>query len=170
MAIAKKPVRRPGKPAVKKHVEIEVEHVEQEEAAAEVPQEEPKKVAPLKERMKRVPIGTRKNLVTAEEDDFNYRYRWVRDKDARLQSFLDAGYDFVSQGQSGEGGLVPANMDTRTSAPSKDSSDRLYKMRIPKEFYEEDQSEKQKRIDAIENDLKPSAERDGLSGKLEVSR
>lgn len=169
----RKPVRKPvRKPAIKKPVETEVRLVEEEQTeVVEVQeQEEPRKPAPLKERMKRVPIGTRRNLTTAEDLDPNYEHRWVRDKDARLQTFLDAGYEFVDAGTSGEGGIRPSNTDSRTTAPSKDSADKLYLMRIPKDYFEEDQRAKQERIDAIENDLKPSAEREGLSGKLEVSR
>jgi len=121
----------------------------------------------------RVPIGQRRPLnIDRSSLDANFEYRNVRGNPANLQRYIDAGYDFVTEDmQVGDSGIMRGSQtDSRVSVPSGDSNDRLFLMRIPKEFYDDDQLLKQKAIDKKEEALKPSAEQQGLTGKIDISR
>ena len=108
-------------------------------------------------RPKRTPLGAR-NRLTFDKQDPNFVYRVINDQDDRLQKAQEAGYEFVvSDEQLGdkrvaEGGSV----DSRVSKPVGNGV-RGFLMRIPREYYEEDQSAKAERIDATEASMKPNA-------------
>lgn len=169
MAVTTRRTQKRKTMAPKKAVKevVEVQEVEAGEAAPI--EEAPQKIvaAPLKERKKLIPVGIRKNL-PGDGLDPNYVYRDVRDRDHRLQMFLDAGYEFVD-------GQGSASIDSRRAFYSKDNNEKLVRMRIPKDLYEEYQAMKQERVNALETDLKSSAEK-GMEGqglpdnKLEIQR
>ena len=107
------------------------------------------------QRPQRTPLGQRNRLSFGNQDP-NFVYRVINDQDDRLQQAQEAGYEFVTgDAQLGdkrvaEGGKV----DSRVSKPVGNGV-RGFLMRIPKEFYEEDQAAKMKKIDEIEKALKP---------------
>ena len=107
-------------------------------------------------RPKRTPLGARNRLTFGEQDP-NYVYRVINDQDDRLKAAQEAGYEFVSgDGELGdkrvaEGGKI----DSRISKPVGNGV-RGFLMRIPREFYEEDQKAKAERIDATERAMKPN--------------
>lgn len=122
----------------------------------------------------RVPVGMRDPLKTGGLDP-NYQYRHVRGNPDRLQMFLDGGYEFVEDEQAiADAGIIKASkMGSRISSPSGDSSDRLFLMRIQRELYEQDQKLKQQKVDALEDNLKPDAEKAGLGvegSKIDITR
>ena len=107
-------------------------------------------------RPKRTPLGQRNRLSFGKQDP-NYVYRVINDQDERLLQAQEAGYEFVTGNEAlgdkraAEGGKI----DSRVSKPVGNNT-RGYLMRIPKEFYEEDQNAKLGKIEEIEKALKPA--------------
>lgn len=106
-------------------------------------------------RPKRTPLGQRNRLSFGSQDP-NFVYRVINDQDERLKQAQEAGYEFVvSDEQLGdkraaEGGKI----DSRVSKPVGNGV-RGFLMRIPKEYYTEDQDAKMSKIDEMEKSLKP---------------
>jgi len=97
-------------------------------------------------RKERIPFGKQQQRFrTPEKDGFVYRVfndNWRKDPE-RIKNALAAGYEFINGEQSG-----------KTAGTNEDGS--VIKgilMRIPKEFYEEDQAAKQKEIDKVDQQI-----------------
>ena len=107
-------------------------------------------------RPKRTPLGQRNRLSFGAQDP-NYVYRVINDQDERLMQAQEAGYEFVTGDQplgdkrAAEGGKI----DSRVSKPVGNGV-RGFLMRIPKEYYEEDQNAKLSKIEDLEKALKPN--------------
>jgi hypothetical protein len=105
-------------------------------------------------RPKRTPLGQRNRLSFGKQDP-NYVYRVINDQDERLLQAQEAGYEFVTGNEqlgdkrAAEGGKI----DSRISKPGGNGV-RGFLMRIPKEFYEEDQNAKIGKIEEVEKALK----------------
>lgn len=98
-------------------------------------------------RRTRVPLGTKRTRLYAKERP-GYVRRWVNDEAGRLSRAVDGGYEFVTDPnmRSDESGKVCTQAGTdSTGAPMK-----VYLMEIRREWYEEDQAEKQARVDEID--------------------
>ena len=108
-------------------------------------------------RPKRTPLGARNRLTFGEQDP-NFVYRVINDQDERLKQAQEAGYEFVISDQQlgdkrvAEGGKV----DSRVSKPVGNGV-RGFLMRIPREYYNEDQQAKADRIDESEKAMKPNS-------------
>lgn len=109
-------------------------------------------------RVKRTPVGGR-NILTVSGKDPNFVYRIVNDEDDRITRFKDGGYELVPDETVKVG-------DNRANAASSMSSmkqlsvgggKKAYLMRIRKDWYDEDQKEKQKRVDDQEATTKKKA-------------
>ena len=132
-------------------------------------QERPTRDIPVERttRPERTPLGQR-NRLTFKGQDPAYHYRWLNDKDDRLQMALEGGYDFVygDANLAGDSRLESTPLDGRISKPAGNGV-QTYLMRIPKEFYEADQKAKMQRIDASEATMKPDQSKgqygDGLT-------
>lgn len=107
---------------------------------------EPSKTTTPQNRPKRTPLGQRARLAFKDQDP-NFMYRIINDKDDRLAEAQEAGYEFVTgdaklgDPRAAEGGAV----DSRISKPVGNGV-RGFLMRIPKKFYDEDQAEKMKEV------------------------
>jgi len=120
---------------------------------------------------KRTPIGGSRNVLTvAGGDTENYEYRIVNDTGDRVSMFQSHGYEIVSDDNITVG-------DRRIANPTKEGSPvrvsvgggmQAYLMRQKKEFYQEDQSTKQKTVDNTEGAIKAQAKKSADYGKLEV--
>ena len=111
-----------------------------------------------KNRPERVPLGARNRLTVRPGDkDPNFVYRWINDKDSRLADAQQAGYDFVTDDiKVGDPRAAEASqMDSRVSKPAGGGLT-TYLMRIPQEYYEEDQRAKAHQVDELEKSLKPN--------------
>ncbi len=103
----------------------------------------------------RVPVSSsRAPLIVRGFDHENFMGRWVLDLDDRLAIFLAGGWEFVHKTgivSAGEATIDSSKQgqDTRVSKPAGRGLT-LYLMRIPKEFYKEDQLAKQREIDRTE--------------------
>ena len=108
-------------------------------------------------RPKRTPLGARNRLTFGKQDP-NFVYRVINDQDDRLQRAQEAGYSFVvSDEQLGDKRAAEAGgVDSRVSKPVGNGV-RGFLMRIPREYYEEDQTTKAERINDVEASMKPNA-------------
>ena len=121
-------------------------------------------------RVQRTPVGGPRDILTVLDKDPNFSYRWVIDSPGRIQRFLDGGYEVV-QGNPEVGQNTVDRGSKLGSAVTKagGSGQTLLLMRIPKEWYDEDQVAKQKNIDELEASMKAEARKDRY-GELSVSR
>lgn len=109
-------------------------------------------------RPTREPVGLRNRLQVYNKDP-NYQYRWVVDYDGtgdRVEQFKQAGYEVVPKGMHRVG-------DARVSIPAPEGSSEVLAvgggqkavlMRQKREWYDEDQQAKAKRVDDSELALK----------------
>ena len=117
-------------------------------------------------RKRRTPL-MRKNVLNYEDKDPNFVYRFVNDRPGRVQEFLDMGYEHVDHGKVGDSRVDKRSADGSRTQVHVGQGDQGFLMRIPKEFYEEDQKVKQDYVDATEAATKKEA-LDGTYGKLDV--
>lgn len=106
---------------------------------------------------KRIPLSQKGNRLTFKGlDTEKYEYRFVNDKDNRLQLAQDGGYEFVESDQTpGDKGVGrPTKIGKKTSTPVGGGMT-AYLMRIDKELYKEDQNNKEKNIAEKEKQMKP---------------
>lgn len=124
-------------------------------------------------RAKRTPINGR-NILTVEGKDPNYVYRIVNDDGDRIQMFKDAGYELVesSSVRVGDRRVDVASSEGSKAQVSVGGGKKAFVMRIPKEWYEDDQKAKQAEVDRLEQSIKQDAlsKNDLKSGKLEITR
>lgn len=121
-------------------------------------------------RVTRTPVGQR-NILTVKGKDPNYEYRIVNDVEDRIAQFQEAGYELVPDDAVDVG---DKRVSQGTSVGSKKvfsvgQGTKAYVMRIKKEWYEEDQRAKQRRVDAQESSIREKA-LDGTYGKLDITR
>lgn len=126
------------------------------------------------ERPKRTRINGR-NILTVSGKEPGYVYRIVNDVGDRVEMFKQAGYELVESEavQVGERRVNAASALGSKAQVSVDSTGtKAFVMRIPKEWYDEDQRAKQSDVDELERTIK----RDALSknelrdGKFEITR
>lgn len=116
-------------------------------------------------RVKRTPIGT-KNRLTVRDKDPNYVYRIVNADPDRLHAFKEAGYEAVNAGSLSDNRVdVPSGMG---SVPefAVGQGTKAVVMRIKREWYEEDQAQKQADIDALEATTKQEARQKADYGSI----
>lgn len=121
-------------------------------------------------RPQRTPVGQR-NILTVKGKDPNYHYRIVNDIDDRIAQYKEAGYEIVLDNAVSVG-------DKRVNAASAVGSGKqlsvgqgtkAYVMRIPKDWYNEDQTTKLAQVAAVEQATREKA-LDGTYGELKLSR
>ena len=112
-------------------------------------------LAALKPRRK--PLG-RKDILTVHgiEPDPNFVRRWINDVDDRLPRALEAGYVFVDRhGQLvGDESIDEARREGTLMSKIVGPNLTAFLMKIPKEWYDEDQARKQNEIDLQEAEMK----------------
>lgn len=135
--------------------------------AAQVPERSPVTEPVVKKR--RTPVGQR-NVLTVSGKDPDYVYRVVNDESDRISQFLDGGYeicnaDEVRVGDRRVGNATPEGSQAQVSVGG---GRKAIVMKIRKEFYQEDQAAKHKRVDDIERALRNP---DGADyGKLVIDK
>jgi len=124
-------------------------------------------------KKKRVPLsGAERNVLTVQRKEPGFVYRFVNNREDRIQRFLDAGYEPVTKQSAGQIGDTRVDSSDGTSSIVEKGVGMGVKailMRIPEEFYKDDQQSKQQRVDELEASMKREAEKDRL-GRLEISR
>ena len=121
-----------------------------------------------KTRVKRIPVGSRNRLeIIGKSPD--YVYRIVNDVDDRIERFKAAGYEVVPLSESrmasqrvGQGSPTGSFAEMPVGGGIKGVL-----MKIPKEWYEEDQRSKAAQVDETERSIKPKI--DGTYGDIKIS-
>lgn len=121
-------------------------------------------------RVRRTPIG-RRNILTISGKEPGYVYRVVNDKGDRVQSFLEAGYELVSDKdvRVGESRVERPSAPGSNAEVSVGGGQKAFVMRIREDWFAEDQAKKQEYVNATEEATKQKA-LDGTYGKLDISR
>lgn len=101
-------------------------------------------------RETRTPVSGPRELLTVRNKDENYVYRWVKDLPGRIQRFLDAGYEVVMDKPEVGQSTVDKGSRLGSATTRNDGANVLVLMRIPREWYNEDQDAKQREVDATE--------------------
>jgi len=129
-------------------------------------------VAKFAPKPPRVPVGLRNPMAIREDLDPRFNYRNVRGTRGRVEKFLAGGYELVEGDfKIGDPNIAKASgMGSAVSIPSGDNEDRVYLMRIPKEFYDEDQAAKAAKIDEVEKQIKQRPKDEGLTGEIKLNR
>lgn len=106
---------------------------------------------PVTKRTRRTSAAGARNILTVNDKDPNFFYRWVRNDEGRIQWFKDRGYDVVTQDlevgdKTVDSGSKLGSAVTRHGG----GSTTLVLMRIPREWFDEDQAAKEAEIAAVE--------------------
>lgn len=122
-------------------------------------------------RVVRKPLSARGPLNITGEKDPNFHYRFVNDIGSRVYNYQQAGYEIVTDGDLTVG-------DSRVSDASDLGSPRRVVgdqgttsvlMRIPKEYFDEDQAKKNAALDEQDQAMKQQATKDLDYGKIQIS-
>ena len=118
-------------------------------------------------RTRRTPVTARSRLSFNGLDTSNFHYRLVNDKDDRVATLQEHGYEVVDfrehkaqRAARVEGGSVDQTIPVG-------QGDRAVLMRQKLEWYREDQGTKMGMLKATEEGLQPSHENE-LTGKLKI--
>lgn len=119
---------------------------------------------------KRVPITGKQPLAVRGKEP-GYMYRVVNDVDDRILEMQDAGYEVVRGGDAtvGDKRVDRATEPGTVKQFSVGGGTKAVLMRIPEEWYHEDQEAKMSRLKSLEDSTKKDA-LNGNYGKLDVSR
>jgi hypothetical protein len=124
-------------------------------------------------RPKRTPIGTKQRL-SIKNKDANYEYRIVNDVRDRVEIFRENGWEPVRANdvKIGDSRLEnPSALGTTARIPVGlvgENTGHGVVMRIPKDWYTEDQQAKQAEIDKLEATLKSDAQKQ--DGRIDIGR
>lgn len=97
-------------------------------------------------RRRRVPLGTAQLKLEYPSRE-GYVRRWFNDRGNRIHAAQAAGYEFVEENSDGRRMRVSRRVGTHEDGAPMNA----YLMEIRQEFYDEDQAEKQKVNDAIDD-------------------
>lgn len=126
-----------------------------------------------RERTKRTPVNGR-NVLTVEGKEPGYTYRIVNDVGDRINTFKEAGYELVDSKsvKVGDRRLNVASPEGSMAQVSVGGGQKAFVMRIPTDWYQEDQRAKQVHVDQLEQSMKQDAlsKNDLRTGKLELTR
>lgn len=120
----------------------------------------------------RIPVGKQnRDLLTIKQEDKDpdFEYRIVKDKPGRIDRFLRGGYEIVQQAGL-QVGDDTANKVSAEGSPAQidlGRGEKGYLMRIPKEWYEEDQQAKEQELKSREETM-VDTRADGRYGKVEI--
>jgi hypothetical protein len=113
-------------------------------------------------RVRRTPLNS-KGRLTIRDQDPNYKYRFANITDAagnpisRVEDLLERGYEVVPSTKVGDTRAdIPSSLGSATDV-SVGGGARAVLLRIPNEYYEEDQAFKQAQIDELEATMKSDA-------------
>ena len=110
----------------------------------------------------------RRDILTVEGKDSDYVYRIVNDTPGRVAEMKERGYELATGEES-----FSSSLDDSTSAGSVKSKHvgggtNAVLMRIPKDWYDEDQKMKMDHVDKLEQKTKSNDIKGGY-GKVEIS-
>jgi hypothetical protein len=111
-----------------------------------------------------------RNTLTFDNRDQNYVYRVFNDTDGRIEHFQEVGYEVVHENaQLGDSTAdSAASVGSAVSKPVGNGVTGVL-MRIKREWYDEDQARKQKRVDDSEETLRQAPKADGRYGSVKIT-
>ena len=121
---------------------------------------------------KRSGLGGREVLsVDGINDQDQFHYHWVNDVGDRLYQRFKEGYDFVEKGGVSAGDITVESARGTDSLLKKGVGMGItaYLMKIPKDLYEEYQSEKRQKVAESVEEIKGSGKQSGVYGDVKVS-
>jgi len=120
-------------------------------------------------RKRRNSISTR-NILTVSNKDPNYHYRVVNDSGDRIQELLDRDYELVDSKtvRVGDKTINGISSEGSKSQVSVGQGQKAFVMRIRKDWFIEDQQEKQAEVKKLEDATK-TPNISGAYGKLEIT-
>jgi hypothetical protein len=129
-------------------------------------------VAIKKERVRRTPINGQRSVLGVKGKDPAYEYRIVNDVNERIEEFIERGYDVVTDGDVtvGDKRVGKASASGSPVQISVGQGTQAYLMRIKKDWFVEDQKEKEKHLRKIESDLTAETKKDGNYGSIDLKR
>ena len=131
-----------------------------------------KKSADAKSRV-RHPIGAKRDVLTVQNPDENYVYRVVNDNPGRIDRFKEAGYELVENATLGTSHADGSQADAGVVSKDVGKGVTAYVMRQRRDWYDEDQAAKQRRIDEAEDGMRkkkvnPNESTDGTYGEVKI--
>jgi hypothetical protein len=124
----------------------------------------------------RTPITGDRSILEVHGKRAGFQYRWVRDTSEtghEIVRYLSAGYEFVNRNK--EGIVIGDNSVYQSKAvgsiirvPAGRDDDYLYLMKIPQEWYDEDQEAKQREVDRREEAI-VNPEIEGKYGSIKIT-
>ena len=122
-------------------------------------------------RPARVPVSeaNKDKLFVVGLDNKNYMYRWVNDTEDRLATFIAGYWEFVDQNGNPVGNSGSEQSAGTSSKYTKGVGRGVnaYLMRIPMEFWLEDQNEKERKLKETEAASVAAAKRIADYGRLD---
>lgn len=125
-----------------------------------------------KRTRKRVPISGARNILTVQGKEPGFEYRIVNDDGDRISTMEERGYEVVTDTSIKVGDRRIAN-PTQQGSPVRVSVGGGVQgvlMRIPKEWYEEDQAAKAAQVNELEATTKKEAQANSDYGKIKISK
>lgn len=125
-----------------------------------------------KQKPKRVPMG-RRNVLTVSglKDTDEFHYHWFNDAGDRLHKCREAGYEFVLKSglSAGDSTIETARGTDSIMKKGVGGGYTAYLMKIPLEFYKQDQRAKQVEVDAIEAEMKKARRVENSYGSIKIT-
>ena len=117
---------------------------------------------PQTKKRERVPVGGPRNILTVANQDPNYVYRFVNSSiPGRVERFKLGGYEVVTDDMKVGDTTVDSGSQLGSAVTRSGGGNVvLVLMRIPREWYDEDQAAKQAEIDATEQAMLEDAKKD----------
>lgn len=110
---------------------------------------------PSKTRNKRIPFGIPRSKLSIDKPIEGYHLHWVNDEGGRLVQAQQGDYTFVAPDEVGFVEDIEEGRVSRLVGTQEDGSPMYaYLMKIPQEYYEEDQAHLQSQLDEIDNRIK----------------
>lgn len=117
-------------------------------------QNEAKKTAETREAI-RVPIGANRDITNVTDTPDGYIDYWVNDDDGRVgETFKRAGYEHVVKAKMGSSSVDGSHAQDGVVSKDMGKGVTAYLMRQRKDWYDEDQAEKQKIVDSTEDSMR----------------
>lgn len=117
----------------------------------------------VRAQAKRVPFGTPRTRLSLNTQLEGFHYRWINDLPGRLSQAQEGGYSFVEPSEVGKE-PTENNRVFELVGLQKDGVNPLhaYLMKIPQEWYLEDDKVKQSQLDEIDTAIKGGKADSGL--------
>ena len=121
-------------------------------------------------RPRRTPLDSRNRLAIKNKEE-GFTYRIVNDADDRVELLKEQGYEVCTTEQIGAIGNKRVDNTSSVGSVAHFSVGQGTKavvMRIPNDWYKEDQEIKQQQVDAMESTMKGDARKAADFGKLQI--